>query len=253
MSAPTHSQILRDLVDETDLRRKHRVGRVLRHFGAFGRHAQQRLVGSQVRLIQIGQHVDHFLPPRADHHPVGLHEVVDRHALLEKLGIAGHVDVPAGDLLQPRGQFRVGAHRHGALADDDALGGDVRPDLLDDRPERREIDRLVGSRRSSHGKKHHPRLLRRRRQIGSESQPAVGDVSRHQFGQSRLIDRDMAAVEHVDLLPVAIDANHLVARFRQARAADQSHVTGSDDDDVHVSPLRLLSNMASDRAFRAGV
>ncbi len=96
----------RHLVDETDLRRKHRVGHVLRHLGALGRHRQQRLVGPQVRLIQIGQHVDHLLSPRADHHPVGLHEVVDRHALLEKLGIAGHVDVAAGQLLQPRGQLR---------------------------------------------------------------------------------------------------------------------------------------------------
>ena len=65
---------------------------------------QKRLVGPQVGLIEVRQHVDRPPAPGADHHAVGLHEVVDRHAFLEKLGIAGHVDLAAGQLLEPRGQ-----------------------------------------------------------------------------------------------------------------------------------------------------
>ena len=46
------------LVDEADLRRQQGVGHVLGHLGAFGRHDQQRLVGPQVRGIQLGHHLD---------------------------------------------------------------------------------------------------------------------------------------------------------------------------------------------------
>ena len=144
MSAPRPLAEVRHLVDEADLRRQQGVGHVLGHLGALGRHGQKRLVGPQVRLIQVRQHVDHLRPPGADHHPVGLHEIVDRHPFLEELGIAGHVDVAAGQLLQPRGHLGVGAHRHGALADHDAARGrcaaqsDRRPPRgPKDRPSRR--------------------------------------------------------------------------------------------------------------------
>ena len=101
-SAPAHSQRLAISLMKLIFVDKQGVGHVLGHLGALGRHGQQRLVGPQVGLVEVGQHVDHLLAPRADHHAIGLHEVVDRHPFLEKLGIAGHVDVAAGQLLQPR-------------------------------------------------------------------------------------------------------------------------------------------------------
>ena len=88
---------VRHLVDEADLRRKHGVGHVLGHLGALGRHDQQRLVGPQIRLIEVRQHVDHLPASGADDHPVGLHEVVDGHPFLEKLGVADHVHLTAGE------------------------------------------------------------------------------------------------------------------------------------------------------------
>ena len=42
-----------------------------------------------------------FRPPHANHHPVGLHEIVDRGPFLEKLGIARHVALAACQLSQP--------------------------------------------------------------------------------------------------------------------------------------------------------
>ena len=45
------------LVDEADLGRQQRVGDVLGHLRAFGRHDQERLLGAQERLVQLVQHV----------------------------------------------------------------------------------------------------------------------------------------------------------------------------------------------------
>ena len=45
------------LVDEADLRREQRVGHVLGHLGAFGRHHQKRLLGPQERLVELVEHV----------------------------------------------------------------------------------------------------------------------------------------------------------------------------------------------------
>ena len=60
-----------------------------------------------------------------------------------------------------------------------------------------------------------------------------GHVPRDDFGQPRLVDRDVPPVENVDLLPVAIDANHVVAGLGQASARDQSHIPGADDGNFH--------------------
>ena len=150
MSAPTHSQIRAISLMKLILVESIALAAYLVISALSGDIDNSGLSVRRVGLIQIGQHVDHLLPPRADHHPVGLHEIVDRHPLLEKLGIAGHIDLSAGDLLEPGGEFRIGSHRHRALANDDALGPDVRADLLDGRPESRKIDRLVGGRGRSH-------------------------------------------------------------------------------------------------------
>ena len=96
---------IRHLVDEADLCGKQGIGHVLRHLGALGRHDQKGFLGPQVGLIQIRQRFGHLGAPDAHHDAVGLHKIVDRHPLLEKLGIAGHVDLPAGQLFEPRGAW----------------------------------------------------------------------------------------------------------------------------------------------------
>ena len=122
---------------------------------------------------------------------------------------------------------------------------------IDHRPQRREVRRAVVRRRGAHGDEQQPGIIRRRRQIDREPQPSAVHVASDQFGQTRLVDRDMAAVEDVDFLPVTIDTGHIVAGLGQASAGDQSHVSGSDDGDFHnLSLSPFLPSMKSNGAFR---
>ena len=74
---------------------------------------------------------EHRVRPRALHaedEPVGAQHVLDREALLQELGAPGDLDAELGrgvladELLDPLG----GADRHGRLADDQRLAGQVR-------------------------------------------------------------------------------------------------------------------------------
>jgi len=56
-----------------------------------------------------------------------------------------------------------------------------------------------------------------------------------QIIETRFVNRNLAAVEALDLGNVDIDADHIVAGFRQASTGDQSHVTGSENRNVHAS------------------
>ena len=204
---------------------------------------QERLVGPQERLVQVAQHVDHLGAADADDHAVGLHEVVDRRAFLEELGIAGHVALAAGQLRVSRAiDLGVGADRHGALGDDDRVGragAGAMPSTTDQRAERSAEPSSPGgvptARNTSFGR------LDRGGQVGREVQPLGRDVALDQLGQARLVDRHLAAVEHVDLLLVAVDAGHVVAALGEAGAGDQADVAGANDGDFHERSAELTA------------
>ena len=58
-------------------------------------------------------------------------------------------------------------------------------------------------------------------------------LSRDHLGEARLVDRDLAAVEPVDLGLVDVDAGHVVAAVGEAGAGDQADVAGANDCDFH--------------------
>ena len=91
---------------------------------------------------------------------------------LRNSGLLATSHVAAGQLLQPRGDLGVGAHRHRALADHDRVGRQVRGQLVDDRPQGRQIDRAVVGRRRAHGQKDQlGRACTAAGQVGGEVQP----------------------------------------------------------------------------------
>src|SRR6185312_883562 len=51
----------------------------------------------------------------------------------------------------------------------------------------------------------------------------------HQVGQARLVDRDLAALQALDLGGVDVDAPHLVAELGEAGRGDEADVAGADD------------------------
>ena len=56
-----------------------------------------------------------------------------------------------------------------------------------------------------------------------------------QLGQARLVDRDLALLQALDLRLVDVDADDVVAALGEAGAGDQADVSGADDGDFHGS------------------
>ena len=70
-------------------------------------------------------------------------------------------------------------------------------------------------------------------QVGGERQAARLGVGRHDIVQPRFIDRDAAAAQGLDLAGILVDADDLMAEFRQAGSGYKTHITGTDDGDAH--------------------
>jgi hypothetical protein len=64
-------------------------------------------------------------------------------------------------------------------------------------------------------------------------QAAGGAVARDDFFQARFVDGDAAAVQQVDLALVDVEAEHIVAEFRQAGAGDEADIAGADNRNLH--------------------
>ena len=60
--------------------------------------------------------------------------------------------------------------------------------------------------------------------IERELEPTLGLVASNQLVEPRLVDRDLAAVEALDLLRIDVDANDVIAGVREARARHESHI-----------------------------
>ena len=86
-----------------------------------------------------------------------------------------------------------------------------------------------GADRDEHGLGVADRLL----QVDGEGQAAFAHVLGDEFGQARLEDRDLAAVERLDLGRILVDAADVVAEIRKAGAGNQSDIACSDHRDTH--------------------
>ena len=102
---------------------------------------------------KLRKHLGDFRPPHADDHAVGLLKIVERRPFLEKLRIAGHIALAAGQFLQPRRNAGGGADGHGAFGDHDGIRPQVRGDGIDHFPEGRQIGRAIVGRRRADGQK----------------------------------------------------------------------------------------------------
>ena len=69
--------------------------------------------------------------------------------------------------------------------------------------------------------------------IGGELQGAGLPVALDQIFQAGLVDRHHAAIQAVDLGCIDIDTDHVIPRFRQASASDQTDIPSSEYCYVH--------------------
>ena len=72
------------------------------------------------------------------------------------------------------------------------------------------------------------------RRVGRELEAPLVDVALDEHVEAGLVDRDLALLQALDLARVDVDADDVVAGFRQAGARDQADVAGAEDCDFHV-------------------
>ena len=70
-------------------------------------------------------------------------------------------------------------------------------------------------------------------------QAAGADIVMHQFFQPRLVDRDDALLQPLDLVGDLVDAGDVPADIGQAGAAYQTDIAGSYDSEFHRNTLSI--------------
>jgi hypothetical protein len=178
-------------------------------------------------------HVAGALVVGADHHAIGMHEVFDRRALLEELGVARDHERLVGLLLDDPSDPLGGAHRHGALVDDHRPVIERLADLGGGLEQKRKIRGTIVGARCPDGHEDGLAVPRRLRVVGGESQATGLHVAHHERLEAWLEDRDVPVLEPRHLVLVDVRAHDVVAVVGKARGRHQSDVSGSDHADFH--------------------
>jgi len=98
----------------------------------------------------------------------------------------------------------------------------------------REVGGPILVRGRSHGNELHRAVSNAVLDARGETQAARRAVAAHDLLEPGLVDGDAPGFEDVDLAPVQIEAEDVVADVGEAGARDQAHVAGTDDGDLHV-------------------
>jgi hypothetical protein len=175
----------------------------------------------------------------ADDDAVGAKKIFDRRSLSQELGIGNDVELGGAVRPLPDSPCHLpgGANRHRTLLDDDLVPVEERSKLIDRVEHLFEIGAAVGQGRCPDGDEDHVGFGDGFLEIGHEMEPSAPDVARDDMIESRLVDRNLPFLEPVDAPGVDIDAEHVVAEVRQARAGNQAHIAGTDHAYLdHISP-----------------
>ena len=167
-----------------------------------------------VRLVRAG--VD------AHDDAVGVHEVVDRRAFFEELGVGGHIkaqgiEAPRLQGLRDHGAHPVGgAHRHGRFVEHQLEVLHVLANAARHRQHMLQIGRAVFLGRRAHGDHQDLAMRNRLGHIGGEVQPAGRAVARDHRVQARLVNRHAPSLQLCHARRIAVEAQHTKAQIGQA-------------------------------------
>ena len=237
-----------DFVDEADLGREQRVGRVLGELGFASAHRQHTVAVHVEWAIQLQHDLLGCRRIGADDDAARAHEVVDGRAFLQEFRIADDIEERSVDaaccdrLLDPV----AGADRHGRLGRNDGVLIDHGADVARHLQHAADVGRTVVVRRRADGD-HHDRgteraiglaALIRVPQRRAEAQSARRDAALHQRRQSRLVKRHFSGGQPFDPSCVDVDAEHRMTDLAQARAGHQADIPRSSNDDRHAPLLK---------------
>ena len=227
------------LVDEGDLGREKRVGRVFDQLGGLERGEDHRGFQEVERPIQRSQNRPRVLALGADDHPVGPHEICDRRSLAQEFRVRGDIEAALRQrVLEDALDLAPSADGHCRLGHHDrAFAGSPRQrrgDLAGGGEDVSEIGVTVAApRRRPDRNEYRVGPIDRGVQIGREAEPPRGGVAGDQLVEAGLEDRDLAALEAFDLAGILVDAGDRYAEFGKARARDQADISRPDHRDAH--------------------
>ena len=75
--------------------------------------------------------------------------------------------------------------------------------------------------------------------IGCEAQATGSAVAPHDLIKARLVNRNLATLEHGHFARIDIDAEHVIANFSETGAGDQADIAGTEQGDFHGVWTRL--------------
>ena len=168
----------------------------------------------------------------------GLHEVAHGRALGRELGVRDVADVLEPALVEAVANRPPGADRHRALHRQDDAPLDLRQ-LVDDRPDRREVGVARVRRRRAHRDVDDVGAVERLVDLGREAKPLA--VALEQLVEPLLVDRHLAAAQRVDPLLDDVADDDVVAEVGEAGAGDEADVAGAEDRDPHRASALLPS------------
>ena len=230
---------IRDLIDETNFARKHCVAGVLHHFRTANIHNKNRIALAHKRLVQLAQYFAGVLAFHAAHHAVGLHEVANRVAFFQKLGIVGNMKRNLGAGANGVAHLMTGAHRHGALDHDHfAIGGGADlfklfGNVLGHGQHILQVGASVLAAGRAHANENDISMVVRSGLVRGELNTFGGNILGQHLAQTGFVNRALAAAQHVNLLLVNIQAQHVVASVGKASAGDQSNISSADHGEFH--------------------
>ena len=221
-----------DGVDVRDLEREEGIGRVFDQLRGIDVGDDDRGVEGRIDFLERGHG---SLGTDADHDAVRMHQVLHGKSLAQELGIADHVEFHARFAVAFDGLGHLVARldRHRAFIDDDLVAGHRGGDVPRDPLQEAHVHRPVRLGRRGHGDEDHIGLLDALGRARGKREASRGHVLLHQLFETRLVDRDAALLQQLDLRRVIIHTDHLVADLGKASAGDQPDVAGPDDRQLH--------------------
>jgi hypothetical protein len=174
----------------------------------------------------------------SDDHAIGLHEVLDRGALLEKLRVGDDIELdiraaPGQGAFKFLSDFVRRAHGHGRLGDDDAVTTHVGRY----RPRGAEHIAQVGGAVLIGGSTDRNQLeesvLDALDGIGRELDTAGFGVALDERVQSGLVDGDIPAIQTLDLACIDVHAHDMIACISQTGPGDEPDIAGAENGYAH--------------------
>ena len=211
------------LVHEADTRGQHGVGGIFGQLGAANIHHDQAVMIALERGID-STHIQRCLLVRAaDDDTVGLHEVINRRAFLEELGIGNNTErrihTARPELFGHRRLHRVGrADRDRTLIHDDLVVGHVLADVTCCGSHVLHVGGAVFIGRRTHSDELNGAKMHSLLNVSSEMQASGSDVTTHHFLQAGLVNRNTPVFKNLDLGWIDIQTQHIVANFSQTGA-----------------------------------